>query len=76
MRGTGRVRQLCGICFWESRVDPIMEWCPCYNNARLRDEHYDLRARALPCKAIRASHGMVPARLIFRSPVTGPGVVP
>ena len=50
MRGTGQVRQLCGICFWESRVDPIMEWCPCYNNARLRDEHYHLRLRALPAK--------------------------
>jgi hypothetical protein len=43
MRGAGQVRQMCGMCFWETRTDPLMEWCPCQNNERLRDEHLQLR---------------------------------
>ena len=42
MRGAGQVRQMCGMCFWETRTDPLIEWCPCPNNERLRDEHLQL----------------------------------
>ena len=44
MRGTGKRLYLCAACFWESRVDPAMEWCPCAENVKLRQVHNELRA--------------------------------
>ena len=45
MPGTGQRRFLCAACFWDSRVDPAMEWCPCVDNAHYRKLHNEQRAR-------------------------------